>query len=105
MRKEVFKMSPKRATQNDKPEVRELARLLRKAAPLATLVNSDEFSDEDRSRLRELVGLKPYFDLTTNLNQMCSVLARLMGRAGHDPKARAALRARGLAQDAGRWTR
>jgi len=43
------RMSPKRATQNDKPEVRELARLLRKAAPLANLVNSDEFSDEDRS--------------------------------------------------------
>lgn len=65
-----------RARPDDKPQVVQLARLLAKAVPLAELIDSDEFTDTDRARLRELVGVFSYFHLTTSLCQMCSQRAR-----------------------------
>lgn len=62
--------------------VAELAKLLKKAGPLAEIVNSDDMTDEDRGRLRALVGGERYVELSTNLNQMCSARTRDMAKAG-----------------------
>lgn len=64
---------------DDKPEVVQLARLLVRAAVLAELVNSDEFTNQDRVRLVVLTGRVSYLSLTWNLDQ----LIRTWSQAGH----------------------
>jgi tRNA U38,U39,U40 pseudouridine synthase TruA len=52
--------------------VTQLAALLCQASRLAWLVDSDTFTDQNRERLRELVGHHDYHALTTHLHQMRS---------------------------------
>lgn len=68
------------AQPGDKPEVVRLARLLVKVAPLAELVNSDQFSETDRTRLRKLVGVGRFFDVAVILNQMTTRRRRSAAR-------------------------
>lgn len=56
----------------------QLAVLLRQAAPLAKMLNSDE----DRERLMVLVGRKKYVELAVNLGQMESSANRAAERRG-----------------------
>lgn len=44
-----------------------LAQLIKSAAPLATLVNSDEFSAEERRKLRDQCDVNLIFDFTNNM--------------------------------------
>jgi hypothetical protein len=60
--------------------ITQLAALLCQAARLARWVNSDEFSEEQRDRLRDLVGRPDYLELTMNLCQMLSADAREQAR-------------------------
>lgn len=79
-------------TAPDGDSVDQLAVLLRQAAPLAKLVNSDQHSDEDRERLRVLVGRKKYVELAVNLGQMCSSANRKLRGAAKSEKGMAGLR-------------
>ena len=53
-----------------------LAHLVQVALPLADLANSDKFSPDDRSRLRELSGKSTIFELKNVLVRLCSEHAR-----------------------------
>jgi len=56
-----------------------LARLIQAACPLAELILSDNFSAEDRCRLRELTGngrTNKVFELSNSLNRLCGERAR-----------------------------
>lgn len=68
--------------------VTQLAALLCQASRLAGLVNSDQFTDAHRERLRELVGHLDYRELTTNLGQMATGRRRRRtrgtGRTDHE---------------------
>ena len=50
--------------------------------PLVRVLNSDESSAKDRSRLRSLVGNDEMFELSNILNNLCSERARNHGRSG-----------------------
>jgi len=60
--------------------IAELARLLTRAAPLVELVESDDYSPAERSRLRELVGPYEFFHLSAHLSRCCGERARAQGR-------------------------
>jgi hypothetical protein len=60
--------------------VTQLAALLCQASRLASQVNSDRFSDEQRRRLLDLVGSRDYLELAENINQMRSPSARESAR-------------------------
>jgi hypothetical protein len=53
-----------------------LAELLREALPRASRIASDEFSSEDRARLRELSGAQTVFELVNELTLLCGERAR-----------------------------
>jgi hypothetical protein len=53
-----------------------LANLILTARPLPEMVNSDEFTAEDRARLRELAQRDGVFDLHNHLYGLCSETAR-----------------------------
>lgn len=74
------------STQDADDHVSKLARLLRRAAPLAALVNA-ESSEHDRERLRVLVGRANYIALVVNLAQMKSVATPCCCDARPDPRA------------------
>ncbi len=59
-----------------------LANLLKEALPLVKAINSDEFSDSDRARLRKLVGQGEYPELAVELSQMKSADTRKRAKAG-----------------------
>ena len=56
--------------------VRQLASLLEESLPLARFLESDDCSDEERHRLRELVGPEDFFELTNLLHRLGGRLAR-----------------------------
>ncbi len=53
-----------------------LAALLEAALPLARVLESDDCSDEERQRLRDLVGHENFFDLTNLLHRLGGKRAR-----------------------------
>jgi hypothetical protein len=53
-----------------------LASLLIDAYPLAVMLNSDDFSNEQRAAMRKLIGDERYLDLSVTLNQMRSTRTR-----------------------------
>lgn len=57
-----------------------LARRLTEIVPLVERVASNEFTDEDRDRLRELVGREQYVELAVKLNAMKSYRTRAAAR-------------------------
>jgi hypothetical protein len=58
--------------------ITELADLLKRAAPLAKLVDSDDYGPEERSRLRKLTGPRTFFELSIYLNRLSGWRARQM---------------------------
>ena len=60
--------------------VTQLAALLCQASRLASQVNSDRFSDDQRTRLLDLVGRSDYVELADNLDQMRSPSSRERAR-------------------------
>jgi alkylhydroperoxidase family enzyme len=62
--------------------VRPLASLLQAALPLARVLESDDCSDQDRQRLRELVGAEDFFELTNLLHRLGGRHARGVYGAG-----------------------
>ncbi len=65
--------------------VHELAEVLKRAVPLAALVNSGQHTDDDRDRLRELVGRANYVALAVDLSQMKSIYTPCCCDARSDP--------------------
>ncbi len=53
-----------------------LAKYLRITHPLVEMVESDSFDEADRKRLRKLVGVEEFFDLTNRLHRLGSNKAR-----------------------------
>ena len=66
---------------DDHPAVVELAELLPRVAELAVHLNTDTCSDQDRTRLRELVPVGTYFLLLHSLADLRSARARRKSRA------------------------
>lgn len=56
--------------------VEKLAQLIRDSIPLSERVNSDEFDQKDRDKLRELTGSDGIFRLSNLLNSLCGERAR-----------------------------
>ncbi len=56
--------------------VQPLASLLEAASPLARELESDDYSDAERQRLRELVGFEDFFELTNLLHRLGGRRAR-----------------------------
>lgn len=61
--------------------VESLAALIRAGLPLAELIESDVFSDQDRRQLRVLTGQNGVFRLANILNRLCGEEARAQLRA------------------------
>lgn len=68
--------------------VTQLAALLCQAARLASQVNSDGYSDEQRTLLLDLVGRRDYHELAENLCQLRHPLAREKTRRSGYPRGR-----------------
>lgn len=56
--------------------IAQLAAMLSHVAPLAAVLISDDFTDEERHRFRHLFGVEEFFELTNDLNGLCSRAAR-----------------------------
>lgn len=65
--------------------IQPLASLLQLALPLARVLESDDYSDEDRQRLRELVGADEFFELTNLLHRLSGRHARRVYGAESGP--------------------
>jgi hypothetical protein len=70
-----------------KDEISEFAKLAKKMLPLAKKLASDEFTAEDRARLRELAGTSTIFELKNELVKLCGERARaqLLNQEYHPP--------------------
>jgi hypothetical protein len=65
--------------------VEPLGSLLQAALPLARALESDACSDEERQRLRELVGAEDFFELTNLLHRLGGRHARRVYGTGSAP--------------------